>query len=213
MMISPTESSLGADMNGLTKLGLPTMFVHEQSQEEGLINIKQAYDTDHFSSTSAPLPLSYKIELFINSKRLPMSLIKWNRNFPAVPSFFDHFGLDDDFLANFLHSKTMPAVNISETDTTFLVEVAVPGMQKKDFHVIVEGGMLSISAEKETKTDKKEKNYRRQEYSYETFERSFRLPENVSSKEVKAKYENGLLKISLQKVAIEEPKKKAVEIA
>ncbi|MCL4148749.1 UNVERIFIED_CONTAM: hypothetical protein GTU68_052677 [Idotea baltica] len=86
-------------------------------------------------------------------------------------------------------------------------------MQKKDFQVIVEGGMLSISAEKETKTDKKEKNYRRQEYSYETFERSFRLPKNVSSKEVKAKYENGLLKISLQKVAVEKPKKKAVQIA
>ena len=128
-----------------------------------------------------------------------MSLIKWNRNkdlFPAIPSFFDKIGWDDDFLASFWNGKKMPAVNISETDGTFLVEVAAPGMDKKDFHVSVEEGMLTISAEKEEKKEEKDKDFRRQEYNFHSFERCFRLPENVDMDDVKAKYDKGVLKIS-----------------
>ena len=122
-----------------------------------------------------------------------MSLIKWNRDkgfFPTIPSFFENVGWDDDFLASFWNGKRIPAVNISETEDTFLVEVAAPGMEKKDFKVSVEDGMLTISAEKEEKKEKKEKNFRRKEYSFESFERCFRLPENVKMEEVKAKYDN-----------------------
>lgn len=143
-----------------------------------------------------------------------MSLINWNRNrelFPNIPSFFENAGWDDDFLSTVWNNRKMPAVNISENKDNFLVEVAAPGMEKKDFHVSVEDGMLTISAEKEEKKTEKKKNYRRQEYSFESFERCFRLPENVKTEEVEAKYDNGVLKINLKKAEVVEPKK--IEVA
>ncbi|MEZ4954128.1 MAG: Hsp20/alpha crystallin family protein [Saprospiraceae bacterium] len=145
-----------------------------------------------------------------------MSLINWNRNrelFPNIPSFFENAGWDDDFLSTVWNNRKMPAVNISETKDNFLVEVAAPGMEKKDFHVSVENGMLTISAEKEEKKTEKKKNYRRQEYSFESFERCFRLPENIKTEKVEAKYDNGVLKISLQKAEVVEPKKIEVAVA
>jgi len=145
-----------------------------------------------------------------------MSIIRWNRDrdfFPAIPSFFERMGWDDDFLPAFWNGKQMPAVNISETEKEFLVELAAPGMTKKDFHVTVEEGMLKISAEKEEKKEEKEKDYHRREYNFASFERLFRLPENVNPDVVKARYEEGVLKITLQKMAIKEPKKKEIQIA
>lgn len=133
--------------------------------------------------------------------------------FPAMPSFFQNMGWDDDFLASFWNGKKMPAVNISETDDTFLVELAAPGMEKKDFQVSVEEGVLTIRSEKEEKKEEKEKNYRRQEYSFESFERCFRLPDNVNADAVNAKYDNGILKISLKKTAVEAPTKMAVKVS
>ena len=93
----------------------------------------------------------------------------------------------------------MPAVNISETEDTFLVELAAPGMDKKDFEVSVKDGMLVIRAQKELTKEEKERDYRRKEYSFTSFERRFNLPENISSEAVKARYESGVLMISLQK--------------
>ena len=145
-----------------------------------------------------------------------MSLIKWNRNrdlFPNIPSFFENAGWDDDFFASFMSGKRMPAVNISETEKTFDVEVAAPGMKKKDFDVTVKEGMLIIKAEKEETKEEKEKDYRRREYNFESFERSFRLPANVDPEDVKAKYDEGVLRITLKKTKMTEPEKMKVEIA
>ena len=144
-----------------------------------------------------------------------MSLIKWNRNrlFPTIPSFFDVAGWDEDFMSAFWDGKRMPAVNISETDKNFLLEMAAPGMEKKDFHVKVDEGMLSISAEKEEKKEVDEKDYKRREYNFESFDRRFSLPENVDTKNIKAKYEDGVLKITLEKTAVKVPKAKEVKIA
>jgi HSP20 family protein len=144
-----------------------------------------------------------------------MSLIKWNPNrlFPTIPSFFDVAGWDEDFMSSFMNGKHLPAVNISETDKTYLVEVAAPGMEKKDFHVKVEEGMLCVSAEKEEKKEVKEKDYKRREYNFESFDRRFSLPENVDEKNIKAKYEDGVLKITLVKTAVKVSKAKEVTVA
>ncbi len=144
-----------------------------------------------------------------------MSIVRWNRDrdfFPTIPSFFERMGWDDDFLPAFRNGKRIPAVNISETEKEFLVEVAAPGMTKKDFQVMVEEGMLKIRAEKEEKKEEKEKDYHRREYNFESFERLFRLPENVDPDSVKARYEQGILKISLKKIEVKEPKKKEIQI-
>ena len=132
-----------------------------------------------------------------------MSMIKWNRDkgiFPTIPTFFDYMGWDDDLVSTFWNGKKLPAVNISEEKETFLVEVAVPGMKKDDFKISMDEGMLTISAETESEKETKVTNFPRREYNFETFERSFRLPENVAEENVLAKYENGVLKIQLNKV-------------
>ena len=92
-------------------------------------------------------------------------------------------------------------VNIKETSTDYVLEVAAPGLERKDFNIEVKNDTLTISGEKEEeKEEKKKKNgYSRKEYSFNSFSRSFSLPENADESAIKAKYENGILRISIAK--------------
>lgn len=94
-----------------------------------------------------------------------------------------------------------PAVNIIESDDKFEIEVAAPGMDKKDFKVLMEKDHLTISADNtEEKTeDEVEQVFKRKEYNYEKFTRRFRLPNTVDKTTLKAKYLQGILKIVVQK--------------
>ena len=105
---------------------------------------------------------------------------------------------------------TVPAVNVSQTDTLYTVEMAAPGMKKEDFKVEVEGNVLAISCEKEAKKEEKEQTYTRREYSYNAFSRSFLLPKGVQTDTIKAQYTDGVLKIELPKTELE--KKKANKV-
>ncbi|MEL6275656.1 MAG: Hsp20/alpha crystallin family protein [Bacteroidota bacterium] len=131
--------------------------------------------------------------------------------FPSMRSMFENWGLDDDFFDSFWNGKNVPAVNISETEATLDLELAAPGMEKDDFEVFVEDGRLVIRAEKEETEEEKKRNFRRQEYSFQSFERSFWLPDSVNEDEVVAEYKNGVLKVSLQKAPTVEVKK--IEVA
>jgi HSP20 family protein len=91
----------------------------------------------------------------------------------------------------------VPAVNITERKDKYEVSLAVPGMKKDDFKIDVDGNMLSISSEKEEKTEEKDKRFTRKEYNYSSFNRCFSLPEEVNQDKIEAKYEDGVLKISL----------------
>ncbi len=143
--------------------------------------------------------------------------IKKGKSFPTlVNDFFENgklfspviHDLENRLLDFGLKSK-IPSVNIKENGVDFKIELAAPGLEKNDFKIEVEGGLLVISAEKqEEKTDEKE-NYRRKEFSYNFFKRSFDLPENSVPEKIEAKYENGILKLILPKkeVAPATPKK------
>lgn len=111
--------------------------------------------------------------------------------FPTLLNFDKFFDLDDSF--------TVPEVNITEGEKNFHVELAAPGLDRKDFKVEIKNGILSISAQKEVEKNEGKKNYRRREFSYSSFARSFSLPEEVSGDGVDAKYENGILKLNLPK--------------
>jgi HSP20 family protein len=108
----------------------------------------------------------------------------------------------------------IPSANITEREKDYLIELAAPGMSKKDFKVELENDVLSISAEKEAKRDEKENGLTRKEFSYESFCRSFRLPENGKAEKIDAKYENGILKIEIPKkeITVSKPKK-AIAVA
>ena len=139
-----------------------------------------------------------------------MSLMKRNELFPAWSNFFNDF-FDKDIVnwsnKHFSNTNTtLPAVNIKEDENGFEVEMAVPGMTKDDFKINLENNMLSISSEKELKNEKTEGNYSRKEFSYQSFSRSFSLPDSVDDSKIHAKYENGILFIEIPKREEAKPK-------
>ena len=144
-----------------------------------------------------------------NSKNLVVRDPDW---FPAsFRRLMDNFWNADRFFGDDF-GNFMPAVNIKDNDKTYEIEVAAPGMQKEDFDVKVDNGVLRISAEREEKKEEKEENYTRREFSYNTFSRSFVLPENVDADNVAAKYSDGILHLTMKKKKVETPKTKKIEI-
>jgi len=135
-----------------------------------------------------------------------MNLIKRNGN--QIPGFQRRF-FDDVFgreLFNWENnnfsttSTTLPSVNIKETSDNYEVEVAAPGLDKNDFKVSLDGSLLTISSEKENQQVSEEENFTRREFSYQSFQRSFELPKNVVDEDkISARYENGLLYLSIPK--------------
>ena len=143
-----------------------------------------------------------------------MSLIKRN-NGGLVPfrGLLSDFFETDDLLFNRLFTKDfIPAVNISESDKSFEIELVAPGLKKNDFKVNVENGVLTISAEHEEESKEKNKNYTRLEYSYNSFSRSFTLPDNSKEDDIKANYADGLLKLTVAKKAITVSKAKEIAV-
>jgi HSP20 family protein len=119
-------------------------------------------------------------------------------NFPSLVDAF--FG--DDFLSNFFENQnmgTVPAVNILETKEDFAIELAAPGLEKKDFKVDVHNNVLTISCEKEMKNEVENEKIMRREFSYSAFKRSFTLPDSAESEKIKATYKEGILKINIPK--------------
>jgi HSP20 family protein len=133
------------------------------------------------------------------------------------PSLLADFFSDGPFFNNLVDTDLdlvpltkMPLANVTETSKDFQIELAVPGMSRQDFKVEIDNDVLSISAEKEDRKEEKENGkIQRKEYSYESFCRTFQLPENSKSDKIDAKYENGVLKVSIPKkeVTVSKPKK------
>ncbi|MBS1598322.1 MAG: Hsp20/alpha crystallin family protein [Bacteroidetes bacterium] len=135
-----------------------------------------------------------------------MTLVKRNGNLNNLfPTFFDDFFNRDLFNwgnVNFSETNTtIPAVNIKETGDAYEVEVAAPGMSKKDFRVELNGNTLSISSDKSSANESGiEHNYFRREFSYQSFQRTFELHKDVVDVDnIQAKYENGLLQLLIPK--------------
>ena len=144
-----------------------------------------------------------------------MSLVKFSNQMPSV---FDRFFENDMFdwsNRNFSNTNTtLPAVNIKEDDDGFEVEMSAPGLDKKDFNIELNNSVLTISSEKEVENETKEgQQFTRKEFSYQSFSRSFTLPETVEGEKIKAKYENGVLSVSIPKKEEAKPKPvKQIEI-
>lgn len=135
------------------------------------------------------------------------SLAKSGTRMPSV--FNDFFKPWNDWFdgGSWNRELSIPAVNIVEQKDDYQVSLAVPGMKKEDFAIEMEGNMLTISSEKEETKDENDKRYNRREYNYSSFSRSFTLPEDVMQDKIDAKYEDGVLRLTLPK---KEESKKAV---
>lgn len=119
---------------------------------------------------------------------------------PAINKFF---GFSDAELNKFFGGdvySSAPAVNISESEKGFGIEVAAPGFNKEDFSLKIEEKTLVIKGEHKVNNEEKTENYTRREFKFGSFERKFTLPNNVDHENIEAKYENGVLHISINKV-------------
>jgi HSP20 family protein len=141
-----------------------------------------------------------------NRTALPSVVSDFFNTGRLFPSVFD---FDNDLLDFNGGSLAIPSANIVENSKDFKIELAAPGLERKDFKVEIQDGILSISAEKEEEIKEDKKNFRRREFSYNSFCRSFALPENLVTDKIDAKYENGVLHLTLPKkeVTISKPAK------
>ena len=128
---------------------------------------------------------------------------------PWFPSLFDEFFTRDFGIDLAPRTYQTPAVNITEKEDAFHLELVAPGKEKKDFDVELEEDTLTISTTSDNGIVEDDTQFTRREFDYASFNRSFRIPETIDTKCIKANYKNGLLSIILpkRKEAIPEPKK------
>ena len=134
------------------------------------------------------------------------------RRSSAFPDLWREF-YDLGFLGNQETNSFIPAVNISEDEKNYEIEVVAPGFKKEDFKVDMGNDMLTISAE--TKSESKEgdeKKYSRREYNYSSFTRSFPLPDNAKDDAISAKYIDGVLRIAIPKTKQQQKVSKQINI-
>lgn len=127
-----------------------------------------------------------------------MTLMKRSSN--LMPGFFFDDFLGRDWFNDEMNS-TLPSVNIHENGDSYHVELAAPGMKKKDFNVVLEDQVLKISYEKKEENEEKDKEgkYTKREFNYSSFERSFMLPKSVEQDKIQGEYKDGILRLNIPK--------------
>jgi HSP20 family protein len=129
-----------------------------------------------------------------------MSIIRYNPN-DFVPSTFS--SLVDKFfnesLARTGGSVFTPKVDVIESETSYEVQVAVPGLSKEDFKIEINENYLTVSGERKFTNEKKDKSFHSIETNYGSFSRSFTLPDNADGAKISAKYNNGILELVIPK--------------
>lgn len=137
--------------------------------------------------------------------------------FDTEPLIGNHFLLEDGSGKNkelVSSNYKAPVSDLYETDKEVIAEVDMPGVDKNDIKVNVTEDAIEIKAEKknELKQEDKKKGMFRLERSFAGFYRSFALPNSVDPDKANAEYKDGVLKITVPKLKIEEKKKKLLEI-
>jgi len=128
-----------------------------------------------------------------------MTLIRRvNNNYPVFQNWLEDFIGSVDNGINRLRTN-VPAVNIAETENSFEIAFAAPGLSKSDFTVHLENDVLTVKSEKSNNQDESNTNYSRKEFNFSSFQRSFTLPETADGENIKAEYQNGILNIEIPK--------------
>jgi HSP20 family protein len=136
------------------------------------------------------------------------------RNFaPSFPSLLANIFNEVEQVAQ-THQYSFPAVNVLESEDSFKIELAAPGLKKEDFKVNIHENTLTISTENKTETEEKVGKYTRKEFNYASFKRSFTLPKSVDGEKIVASYNDGILGLELPKKEEAKPKEpRLIEIA
>ena len=137
-----------------------------------------------------------------------MPTIYSTRNQEWLPSIFNDF-LNDNWVSVPKFSGTTPAINVTENEQNYEIEVAAPGMCKEDFNIsLTKDGDIVIAMEKKSdnKEEEKDKKYLRREFSYTKYEQTLILPEDVNKEKIAARVADGVLTVELPKIVKEEVK-------
>jgi len=146
-----------------------------------------------------------------------MTLIKWQ---PKPMNVFDDM---DTMIHSFFNTdwnfpvrdtrNWSPAVDVKETDNSFVLTTDIPGLTKKDIKINVANGKLSISGERTYETDQENDNYHYRERRFGTFDRSFNLPDTVDEEKISASFKIGILNVSLPKHENILPKEREIKVS
>lgn len=134
------------------------------------------------------------------------------RNEGWIPSFFNEF-FNDSLMGITNARKTSPAINVSEDEKGFTIEIAAPGMTKDDFRISLEKeNELTVTLEKKSGETEQKKNFLRREFVYETWQKTWVIPEDIETEGIGATMSDGILAISLPKKTEEEKAQEARQI-
>lgn len=131
-----------------------------------------------------------------------MSLLTtWHPGLEFSDSVFDNLlpNLQRNFERHSELGTYVPAANLTETETDYFLDLAIPGLNKEDFHISVHEHVLRIAVSSAAETDHETALYTRQEFSFHDFQRSFHLPKNADEAQLEVHYINGILKITMPK--------------
>jgi HSP20 family protein len=120
--------------------------------------------------------------------------------FPQTPSFYKE------------QANKLAAVNIKETDTTYLLDMVAPGLNKEDFSIQVDKNQLTVSAEKKNEAKGENEKDIRKEFELQSFKRSFTLDDKINAEAISAQYVNGILTLNLPKKEEVKPQTKQINI-
>ncbi len=119
--------------------------------------------------------------------------------FPMLSDLLDDIFSSDIFNDMPAVQSSIPAVNIKETDKSYVIELAAPGLKKDDFEIDLDNNVLTISYQKKDEKKEEDANYTRREFYFTEFKRSFTLPETADLEKIDAKYKDGILEITIEK--------------
>jgi HSP20 family protein len=115
------------------------------------------------------------------------------------PFFMPNFFEDDFFPVQSNSISSTPAVNIREDEKNYILDLAAPGIDKKDLKIDINEDVLAVSYDTKNESEESKDGYRRKEFSFSAFSRSFYIPENVNREKIEANYKDGVLSVSLPK--------------
>ena len=145
---------------------------------------------------------------------MALTLFKRTTPFENPANWYEEFEncFNDTLITDNLKTSWYPAVDIEHKENEYVLTADLPGLKKEDINIVLENNYLTLKGERKTENDEKNKNFHRLERTYGTFERSFKVPEGLTEKDVKAKYHNGVLELTIPTPKTEKPKSINVKI-
>jgi HSP20 family protein len=145
---------------------------------------------------------------------MALTLFKRRRPFEGLTTWGDDFDsfFDTSFSTEDLTTNLYPAVDIEHKENKYLLKADLPGLKKEDIKVTIVDGYLTLKGERKSEHEENKENFHRIERSYGTFQRSFKVPEGLTEENIKAKYTNGVLELTIPVPKVEKPKSIDVKI-